>query len=85
MLVTAPSVLFQYDQEVLSTGSDVTLYCVRECAQGSMRVQQVNVCTSDSRLLNITVLFPFEIDIGIITSVKLCDQNVRGVLKRQRK
>ncbi|KAL8565218.1 hypothetical protein ACOMHN_001116 [Nucella lapillus] len=30
-----------YDQDVLSTERDVSLYCVRECAQGSMRVQQV--------------------------------------------
>ncbi|XP_076465060.1 advillin-like isoform X2 [Babylonia areolata] len=30
-----------YDQDVLSAEREVSLYCVRECAQGSMRVQQV--------------------------------------------
>ena len=43
--------LLQYDQDVLSTGSDVTLYCVRECAQGSMRVQQVHVLFSCTLLI----------------------------------
>ncbi|XP_070212774.1 advillin-like [Littorina saxatilis] len=30
-----------YDEDVLSTGTEATMYCVKECAQGSMRVQQV--------------------------------------------
>lgn len=35
-----------YDQDLLAAGSNVTLYCVRECAKASMRVQQVPAETS---------------------------------------
>ncbi|KAK7501682.1 hypothetical protein BaRGS_00007113, partial [Batillaria attramentaria] len=35
-----------YDQTVLSAKEKVTMYCVRKCAKGSMRVQQVPVKSS---------------------------------------